>query len=115
MQQSTLIFFSSGNKAASYGVYISQLIGFARSSNQVSEIDNWNKILTYKLIKQGFRYPKLLKTFSKIYRRNSELMFKYNNVLKTLLQKGLSDSKLYGDLVYKCGKIVGKSDCSVQF
>ena len=32
--------------ATYYGVYISQLIHFARASSQASDFNNWNKILT---------------------------------------------------------------------
>ena len=37
-------------------------------------------------------------------------MSKYNVGLKTLLQEGQSKLELYGDLVYKFRKIVGKTD-----
>ena len=40
----------------SYGVYISQLIRFARVSNHVDDFDTRNKVLTAKLFKQGYRY-----------------------------------------------------------
>ena len=42
----------------SYGVYISQLIRFARASSHVSDFNNRNKFLTAKLLKQGYRYHK---------------------------------------------------------
>ena len=53
--------------STSYGVYISQLIRFARAS--VTDFNTRNKLLTQKLLKQGYRYHKLCKTFSKFYRR----------------------------------------------
>ena len=40
----------------SYGVYISQLIRFARASSHVSDFNNRNKFITAKLLKQGYRY-----------------------------------------------------------
>ena len=49
----------------SYGVYISQLIRFARASSHVTDFNNRNKFLTAKLLKQGYRYHKLRKAFSK--------------------------------------------------
>ena len=52
----------------SYGVYISQLIRFARVSNHVADFDSRNKSLTAKLLQQGYWYHKLRKTFSKFYR-----------------------------------------------
>ena len=56
-----------------------------------------------------YLYHKLRKTSSKFYRRHSELMSKYNAGLKTLLQEGLSEPELFGDLVYKFRKTVDKS------
>ena len=47
----------------SYGVYISQLIRFARASSHDSDFDNRDKFLTAKLLKQGNRYHKLRKAF----------------------------------------------------
>ena len=47
----------------SHGVYISQLIRFARASSIVADFNTRNKLLTQKLLKQGYRYHKLRKTF----------------------------------------------------
>ena len=47
----------------SYGVYISQLIRFARVCSHVDDFNTRNKCLTAKLLKQGYRYHKLRKTF----------------------------------------------------
>ena len=66
----------------SYGVYISQLIRFARASSHVTDFNNRNKFLTAKLLKQGYRYHKLRKAFSKLYRRHFELIEKYHVSLK---------------------------------
>ena len=41
--------------STSYGVYISQLIRFARASSQISDFNTHNKLLTQKLLKQGYR------------------------------------------------------------
>ena len=62
----------------SYGVYMSQLIRFARASSHVSDFNNRKKFLTAKLFKQleGYRYDKLRKAFSKFYRRLFELIEK---------------------------------------
>ena len=71
-------------RRASYGVYISQLIRFARVCNHVTDFNARNKCITAKLLQQGYRYHKLQKTFSKFYRRHYELISKYNVVSKTL-------------------------------
>ena len=46
-------------RRASYGVYISQLIRFARVCNHVTDFNARNKCLTAKLLQQGYRYHKL--------------------------------------------------------
>ena len=102
-------------RSTSYGVYISQLIRFARVSSHVVDFNARNKSLTAKLLQQGYRYHKLRKTFSKFYRRHYELVSKFNVGLKTLLHQGLSEPEFYGDLLYKFKKIVGRVDFSDQF
>ena len=47
----------------SYGVYISQLIRFARVCSHVDDFNARNKCLTAKLLKQGYRYHKIGKVF----------------------------------------------------
>ena len=102
-------------RAASYGVYISQLIRFARVSSHVTDFNTRNKLLTAKLLNQGYRYHKLRKAFSKFYRRHSDLVSIFCVGLKSLLQQGLSEPEFYGDLVYKFRKIYACNDFSTQF
>ena len=102
-------------RSTSYGVYISQLIRFARASSYVVDFNTRNKLLTQKLLKQGYRYHKLRKTFSKFYRRYYDLISKFQVGLKSLLSQGLSEPDFYGDLVYKLKKIVGSNNFSAQF
>ena len=85
------------------------LIAFLESGNS---FHTRNKCLTAKLLKQGYRYHKLRKAFSKFYRRHYELISKFNVVLKSLLHQGLSEPEFYGDLVYKFKKIRGITDFS---
>ena len=109
-------------RSTSYGVYISQLIRFARVCSHVADFNARNKSLTAKLLQQGYRYHKLRnyryhklrKTFSKFYRRHYELVSKFNVGLKPLLHQGLSEPEFYGDLVYKFKKIEGRADFSDQ-
>ena len=96
-------------RSTSYGVYISQLIRFARVSSHVVDVNARNKSLTAKLLQQGYRYQgyryhKLRKTFSKFYRRHYELVSKFSVGLKALLHQGQSEPECYGDLVYKFKK-----------
>ena len=74
--------------STSYGVYISQLTRFARVSSHVDDFNTRNKVLTAKLVRQGYRYHKLRKAFSKF-----DLVSKYNVGLKTLLLQGFSGSE----------------------
>ena len=103
------------SRSTSYGVYISQLIRFARVSSHVDDFNTRNKVLTAKLLRQGYRYHKIRKAFSKFYRRHFDIVTKYNVGLKTLLLEGLSDPEFYGDLVYKFRKIIGKNDFPCHF
>ena len=82
----------------SYDIYISQLIRFARASSHVTDFMNRNKFLTAKLLKQGYRYHKLHKAFSKFYRRHFELIEKYHVSLKKLMQQCICNPEFYGDL-----------------
>ena len=61
----------------SYGVYISKLIRFTRASSYVTDFNTQNKLLIQKLLKQGYLYHKLHKTFSKFYRRYYDLISKF--------------------------------------
>ena len=78
-------------RSTSYGVYIPQLIRFARASSYVTDLNTRNKLLAQKLLKQGYWYHKLRKTFSKFYRRYYDLISKFQVGLKSLLHPGLSD------------------------
>ena len=73
-----------------------------------------NQLLTQKLLKQGYQYHKLRKTFSKFYSQSYDLISKFQVGLKSLLRQGLSEPCFYGDLVYKL-KIVGSNNFSAQF
>ena len=101
--------------STTFGVYISQLIRFAKASSYVTDYNTRNKLFTQKLLKQGYRYNKLRKTLKKIYRRYYDLISKFQVGLKSLLHQGLSEREFYGDLVYKLKKIVGSNNFSPQF
>ena len=96
-------------------VYISKLIRFARVSSHVTDFNNRNKFLNAKLLKQGYRYHKLRKAFSKFYRRHFELIEKYHVSLKKLMQQGICNPEFYGDLVNKFKKIIGNPNFSDLF
>ena len=86
-------------RSTSYGVYISRLIRFARSSSYITDLNTRNKLLTQKLLRQIYRYHTLHKTFSKFYRRYYVVISKFQVGLKLLLRQGLLEPDFYGDLV----------------
>ena len=61
----------------SYGIYISQLVRFARCCTSVFDFHSKNLQITSKLLTQGYRYHKLRKTFGKFFRSYSELQSKF--------------------------------------
>ena len=101
-------------RSTSCGVYISQLIRSARASSYVADSNTCNKLLTQKLLKQGYRYHKTLQNIFKFYRRYYNLISKFQVGIKSLLRQGLSDPDFYGDLVYKLKKIVGSNNFSAH-
>ena len=80
----------------------------------VTDFNNRKKFLTAKLLKQGYRYHKLHKAFSKFYRRHFELIEKYHVSLKKLMQQGICNPEFYGDLVYKFKKIMGNPNSDLS-
>ena len=50
-------------RSTSYGVYISQLIRVARVSSHVDDLNTRKKVLTAKLLRQGYRYHKIRRRF----------------------------------------------------
>ena len=99
-------------RSTSYGVYISQLIRFDRASSYVTDFKTRNKLLTQKLLKQGYPYHKLCKTFSKFYRRYYDAISKFQVGLKSRVCQGLSEPEFFGDLVYELKKNVGSYNFS---
>ena len=102
-------------RATSYGVYISQLIRFARACSDVKDFNDRNIHITRKLLQQGYRYHKLRIFFVKFFKRNGDLVEKYNTSLRTLLQQGISHPEFYGDVIYRLRKMVGSDNFSDRF
>ena len=83
--------FLSSNIPASpaYGVYVSQLIRYARASSEYRSFLHRGKLLTNKLLTQGYCKPRLIKTIKKFYGRHHELVDKF----------GVSVSKMILDIL----------------
>ena len=90
--------------APSYGIYISQLVRFARVCNNVSDFNERNLFITGKLLHQGFRYHKLVKTFTKFYYRYKDLILKYKTTCKKLIVSGINHPIFYGNIINKAKK-----------
>ena len=64
----------------SYGIYILQLVRFARCCTSVLDFHSKNLQISSKLLTQGYRYHKLWKTFGKFFRSYSELLSKFGDI-----------------------------------
>ena len=60
-----------------YGVYVSQLIRYARASSAYSDFLVKSRLLTRKLLGQGCNRFKLITTFNKFYGRHNDLIGKF--------------------------------------
>ena len=71
--------FLSSNipQSPAYGVYVSQLIRYARASSAYSDFLVRSRLLTSKLLGQGYNRFKLITTFKKFYGRHSDLIGKF--------------------------------------
>ena len=65
-------------RLTSYGVYISQLIRFARVSSHVDDFNTRNKVLTANFSDKDIDFINIHKAFSKFYRRHFDKVSKYN-------------------------------------
>ena len=61
----------------SNGVYISQLVRFARCCTRISDFHSKSLQITSKLLTQGYRCHRLRKTFGKFFRSYSDLLSKF--------------------------------------
>ena len=102
-------------RSPSCGVYISQLIRFARVCSSVDGFGSRGLFLTAELLKQGCGCHTVRRAFSGFYHRHSGLVVGCGVGLKALLQQGVSELIFYGDLVCGFGRIVGKSSFGDQF
>ena len=90
----------------SYGIYISQLVRFARCCTSVLDFHSKNLQITSKLLTKCYKYHKLRKTFGKFFRSYSALLSKFFDIsFQEYLFKGISHPVFYGDLVYKLRRV----------
>ena len=97
-------------RLSSYGIYISQLIRFARCCTYVFDFHSKNLQITSILLSQGYRYHKLRKTFEKFFRSYSELLSKFGAIpFQDHVTKGISHPVFYSDHVYKLRRARGST------
>ena len=95
----------------SYGIYISQLVRFARFCTSVLDFHSNNLQIASKLLTQGYRYHKLRKTFGKFFRSYSELLSKFDTIsFQEYVSKGNTHPVFYSDLVYKLRSVEGEAN-----
>ena len=72
--------FMSSNipSAPAYGVYVSQLVRYDRACYNYEDIVDRGKLLTSKLLSQGYCRAKLLSTLKKFYVRHHDLVDPYS-------------------------------------
>ena len=79
--------FMSSNipSGPSYGVYISQLIRYARCCTYYDDFLYRHKLLVDRLYSQGYKDKRLRNTFNKFYGRYSDLVAKYQKSASNML------------------------------
>ena len=93
----------------SYGIYISQLIRYARACTDILDFHSRNLQITKKLLGQGFRFHKLVKTFWKFYKNYSQLLLKFGSIHATeYITMGITQPVFYGDMINKIKRIKGR-------
>ena len=99
------------HRLPSYGIYISQLVQYARCCTSVLDFHSKNLQITSKLLAQGYRYHKLRKTFGQFFRSYSELLSKFGAIsFQEYVSKGITHPVFYGDLVYKLRRVKGETN-----
>ena len=72
-----------------YGVYISQLIRFAKACDTYTDFLKRHQNLVRTLAKQGFKYNLLCKKFKQFYRSNFDLVSRYSKSVTEHLREGI--------------------------
>ena len=75
-----------------YGVFVSQLIRYARASSLYTDFLDRSVLLARKLLKQGYQLPRLESSLKKFYGRYHELMDRYGVHVSQLCRDVLATS-----------------------
>ena len=85
--------FLSSNipSSPSYGVYISQLIRYARCCSYYDDFGYRHKLLVDRLLSQGYEVKRLRNSFKKFYGRYPDLIGKYQRSVKDMVADSFPD------------------------
>ena len=72
-----------------YGVYISQLVRISRICDNFSNFVDRHRMLTERLIKQGFWHSKLCAAFRKFAQKHATLFMKFGVSVRSHVQQGI--------------------------
>ena len=88
--------FLSSNipSAPAYGIYVSQLIRYARTCSNYQDFMERGKVLTTKLLSQGYQKIKLVATLKKFYGRHHDLVNPYNVAVSRIVSDVFAISRL---------------------
>ena len=89
--------FMSSNipRAPAYGVYISQLLRYARSCTFYEHFCDRHRLLAVKLLNQGYTLQGLEKSFNKLYGRHADDITKYDTSRINMIRDALPYLDLY--------------------
>ena len=73
-----------------YGVYISQLIRYARASSNYSDFCKHYLYLRNRLLNQGYKKIRLIRSLKKFIFRYQDLVEKYSVSAETIINDGFS-------------------------
>ena len=79
--------------SAAYGVYISQLIRYARTSSNYSELLKRHLYLRNRLLDQGYEKIRLIRSLKKFILRFQDLVEIYSVSAETIINDGFSHSE----------------------
>ena len=79
----------------SYGVYISQLIRYARCCSHYDDFRYRHKCLVDQLLSQGYKALRLEKSFKKFYGRYQDLIEKYRRSVNTMVSDSFPGQFLF--------------------
>ena len=79
--------FLSSNipSAPAYGVYVSQLVRYARACSKYQDFMERGRVLTARLLNQGYQKTKLVTTLKKFFGRHHDLVYPYNVAVSRII------------------------------